>query len=81
MLLIYYIGVRAVFENVTSDDFTICDFRAQDIWIWQINSTTFLRWQKMDKFIFKCKRIAVTKLHFVCWFVSFDSLDCEKMVM
>ena len=33
------------------------------------------------KLIFNFKRIALTKLFFVCWFVSFDWFDGEKMAM
>ena len=50
-----------------------CDVRARDIRIWQINFATFLRWQKIEKLIFKYERIALTKLYVVCWFVSFST--------
>ena len=37
----------------------------------------FGRLMEMDKLIFKYERIAVTKLYFVYWFVSYDRLHCE----
>ena len=32
-----------------ADEFAICDVRARDIRIWQINFGTFLRWQKKEE--------------------------------
>ena len=44
MLSIYYTGVTVVFVNVTEQHYgreTICDVRARDFRIWQINSQNF----------------------------------------
>ena len=44
-------------------------------------SQHFLRWQKIEKLIFKYERIALTKLYFVYWFIFFAGIVGENMMM